>query len=339
MERLKEEPPFPHIPEYKGGVLFFEDVPIHVDKSSWTFKGENGQEKETPVYSVWNYKHHDEIADRIARGEVALLYMWGTYGVGKVINSPEWQKEKESEVLSMQLKKGRPKDMPFVPFMYPEDMIDFWDIDRLHPSYRHLQWANKREKLYEAGPVHIIVPAKESNPHLDPSLIRYADYSTAFYYMPHPAMERIIKKVRRQVHHGVFAGGSANFHREQPAFTTGELRIKMEQKPEWIEKVDLVLVCEIGEAFKIFEGHTQLRLPQIESDGISQIVRIGARSPQRWSELTGYPIKPAPEGVKEAPSVTPYTPESIAVIDQRVTDSREAMNKFDKEAKTFLKAA
>ena len=105
MERKPINSEFPYIPEYSGQIKYFgkENIPIHIDKSSRKFKDVSRHVEEIPVYSVWNYANHSEIAKRISSGEVALLYMWGTYGVAMLIDSPEWQKEgvDEAELFSI----------------------------------------------------------------------------------------------------------------------------------------------------------------------------------------------------------------------------------------------
>lgn len=334
MERNPKNSEFPYIPEYTGQIKYFgkDNIPLHPDKTSWNFKQKGGAFDDIPIYSVWNYENHQEIAKRIANVEVALLYMWGTYGVAMLIDSPRWQEKGKdaSQMLRTELKKGRPIDSPFVPFIYPEDMIDFWDIDRLHPDYQSLQWADKRDALFRSGPVHIIAPVKKHNPHIDESLIRGNDRTTSFYYMPHPAVEKIVGRVRRLVKHSVFAGGSANFHGENPSFTTAELRSNLQAKPEWINNVDFILVDEITEHERIFRSQTQIRLPLRDSDGVCEIVRRGSLDPKTWSKETGQPVKDAAEGVKLASSVTPYSDETNRIIDGKIKKSRELMEKFDK---------
>src|SRR3990167_11105616 len=133
------------IPQYEGRVETFRHkdkiIPIHKGKTLWHFE-DDGQKYQIPVFSIWAYENHNEIARLIAAGKVCAMYMWGTYGTGILINSPEWQRKQLNEKVSdqtkdhqpltdagklRQVKQGRPADMPFVPFMYPDDMIDFWD--------------------------------------------------------------------------------------------------------------------------------------------------------------------------------------------------------------------
>src|SRR3990167_2566645 len=127
------------IPNYNGRLLHFQAdqekrLQIHLENTVWGFSVE-GLKREIPVFSIWNYKNHNEIAQRLAQGQVCVMNMWGTYGVGLLVKSPEWPRKPDKadpvELLRNELKKGRPSDMPFIPFMYPEDHIDFWDVDRL----------------------------------------------------------------------------------------------------------------------------------------------------------------------------------------------------------------
>ena len=57
------------MPEYGGAVTFFMRIPIHKDKFTWNFEIE-GQKRQIPVFSIWNYEHHAEIAKMIAAGKV-----------------------------------------------------------------------------------------------------------------------------------------------------------------------------------------------------------------------------------------------------------------------------
>ena len=318
---------FPRIPNYTGRVVLFEgEIPIHQDKTNWVFHPE-GQRREIPVYSVWNYDYHQEIVNQIAQGKAAALYMWGTFGIGMLLDSPMWQEkdEVESADLRQHLKIGRPWDQQFVNFMHPDDMVDFWDIDRFHPNFRTLQWASNRWKLYQSGPVHVVAPTKKKNPYLDISLLKEEDISASYFYMPHPALNRIIEMLRRDVKHSVFGGGSLNPHGGIPPFTTRELYTQISRILDWQKHVDLILVDEIAEFFKIFRSQTQIRIPQNGSEGKIELVRLGATDAARWVHEMGYEITDAPEGVKEASSVWPYTVESNQIVDGRVRESVDKM--------------
>jgi hypothetical protein len=318
----------PIIPKYEGRIIQSHDIPIHLDKTFWDFETD-GQKRSIPVLSIWNYQHHAEISSLIAKGKAAGMYVWGSYGTAMLLNSPEWQSDgkNESEKLRTQLKKGRPWGEKFANFMHPDDMIDFWDIDRLHPDYRHLQWANNRSKLYDVGPIHIIAPTKKRNPHLDTSLVREEDQTASYFYMPHPAWNQIIELLRKDVKHSVFGGGSLNFHKEEPGFTTETLYKMISEKIEWQENIGLVVIDEIAEGAQVFRSQTQIRLPQVGSDGVCEIVRYGGVNPKTWANHTGYKLKEASEGVKFATSKTPYDNENNFIVDVSVTRSRDLMIK------------
>ena len=325
------------IPHFEGNISSFiykdKIIPIHKGKTLWNFEHEE-QHYQIPVFSIWDYDNHKAIAQLIAQGKVCAMYMWGTYGTGSLANFPEWPTPAGwgIGVLRANIKQGRPDNMPFVPFMYPDDMIDFWDIDRFHGDYRHLQWAEARHKLYESGPVHIIAPTKERNPHLDNSLILPKDHTTSYFYMPHPGWERVVKLLRKEIKHAIFAGGSLNIHGELPAFKTSQLYSDIAQKPDWLKSIGRGVVCEMSESFDINRGQTQIRLAMKGSDGVSELVRRGARSSYTWSQQTGYPAKDASEGVREASSLKPYTRFNNAVIDTNVTESKEAMRRYHQQA-------
>jgi hypothetical protein len=325
------------IPEYKGQVFYFENIPLCREKFFWQFpEVAKGQGK--PVYSIWNYNHHREIAEALACGKVCAMYVWGVWGVAMLLNSPEWQKEQGKESATLrEVKKGRPWGKAFASFIYPDGVIDFWDIDRFHPRYRELQWAAKRWRLWEKGPVHIIAPTKSRNPHMDEWLLTRTDGTASYFYMPHPGWNRIIEMLRKDVKHAVYAGGSLNFDQEEPGFTTEVLYKMMQEKEEWREHIDLVVIDEICELMRFVmrlpplrtgRSQTQIRLPQKGSDGICEIVRYGGLSPETFSQYTGYPVKEATD-VRFASSETLYDEKHNLIADRRIAQSLEVMRAYD----------
>lgn len=321
------------IPQYSGEINHFKHqnrtILIHKDQSLWVFE-DGDKHFQIPVFSIWNFEHHTKIAQLITENKVCVMFMWGTYGTGMLINSPEWKHKQgeEAQLLRSKIKKHRPDEMPFVPFMYPEDMIEFWDTDKLHPNYRSLRWAGKRQKLFESGPVHIIAPTKKSNPHVDTSMIRSYDHTSSYFYMPHPGWERVIKILRKQIKHAIFGGGSLNFHQQNPPFKTAQLFDDLSSRPDWFKSIGLVVVDEIAEDFNIARGQTQIRLAQKGSDGFCEIVRHGAISAYKWASHNQFRVKNAKEGVRYASSEQPYTLYNNLRIDNDVADSRQAMNQY-----------
>jgi len=323
------------IPEYQGRISYFGEIPLHLEKFDWQFAGVEGKEIQKSVYSIWNYSSHKEIAERLARGEVCAMYVWGVWGVAMLLNSPEWQQAEVEEAARLrEVKKGRPWGKAFASFIYPDDVIDFWDIDRFHRDYKKLQWAPERWKLWEKGPVHIIAPTKERNPHMDEWLLTRKDSTASYFYMPHPAWNRIIEMLRKEVKHAVYGGGSLNFDQEEPGFTTQVLYKMMQEKKEWQDSIDFVIIDEICEFPPLRSGRsqTQIRLPQKGSDGVCEIVRYGGLSPDTFSQHTGYPVKEAVD-VRYASSETPYDKEHNLIVDRRIARSLEIMQAYDRLAK------
>jgi len=323
------------IPEYQGKTSYFGEIPLHLEKFDWQFAEFDGRKIPKRVYSIWNYNHHREIAEALAQGKVCAMYVWGVWGVAMLLNSPEWQSEKVEESARLrEIKKGRPWGKAFASFVHPDDVIDFWDIDRLHPHYRELQWANKRWKLWEKGPVHIIAPTKKRNPHLDEWLLTRKDGTASYFYMPHPGWNRVIEMLRKRVKHAVYAGGSLNFDQEEPGFTTSILHKMMKGKEEWRRHIDFIVIDEICEFPPLRSGRsqTQIRLPQKGSDGKCEVVRYGGLSPETFKKYTGYPVKEAVD-VRYASSETPYDEEHNLIADRRITQSLEVMQAYDRLAK------
>jgi hypothetical protein len=330
----------PEIPGYKGRIYNFgkERIPIHLDQHKWEFETEKGV-REVPVLSVWSPNNRKSIAQAIIEGKRIAMYMWGTYGTGYLVNFPEWQDRETDEAKDLRenLKIGRPKNMSFPVIVHPDDEGIFWNFDELHSDLQNLRNANKRYDLHSSGPVHIIAPTKNRNPYLDESAKWEKDKTACFYYMPHPAWEKIIGETRRYVKHAVFQGGSLNPHQKDPVYTSGNLYEQIKQTPQWAEKIDMVAICEISEYFQIFRGQTQIRLARKGSGGVSEIVRYGGMSTKRWSEEQGILLKEASEGAKTASSLWEYTDENNEEIDRRVVESMRQMKDFARNEKKLLK--
>ncbi|MBI4037940.1 hypothetical protein HY382_02760 [Candidatus Curtissbacteria bacterium] len=327
----------PEIPGYRGRVYYFgeEKIPIHLDEHVWQFDTEDGK-REIPVLSIWNYKNHEKIAKAIISGKRVAIYMWGTFGTGYLLNFEEWQEKDTDEAkgLREKLKIGRPEDKSFPILVHPDDEAIFWDFDQLHPSLQHLKNAEERYKLYQSGPAHLIPPVKQNYPLLDDSLRWPYDNTACFYYMPHPGWERTIGIMRKEVKHAVFGGGSLNPHQKEPVFRASDLYTRINNTPQWIEGVDLVVICEISEHTQTFRQQTQIRLAQKSSDGVSELIRRGSMSEKRWSIEQGIPVKAAEKGVEEpqASSLWPYTEEANSEVDLRVQRGIKLMKLYDREA-------
>lgn len=331
---------FPEIPRYNGRIYYFgiENIPIHLDETNWKFETQNGV-KNIPVLSVWSPSNRNKIAEAIIRGKRIAMYMWGTFGTGYLVNYPEWQRKEKDEArdLREKLKIGRPKNMSFPVLIHPDDEWMFWDFDSLHPKLQHLRNARSRYELYQSGPVHIIAPTKKSNPYLDESSKWPFDNTACYYYMPHPAWEKIIEIVRKRMKHSIFEGGSLNPHQKEPIYRTVDLYSGIKQIPEWSESIDLIAICEISEYYQVFRSQTQIRLAQRGSDGISEIVRYGSMSPQRWSKEQKIEIKEQKKGAAQASSFWPYTKEENIKVDEKVIKSMVKMREFENLDAKILK--
>jgi len=342
-ENFNASPEFkPEIPGYRGRIHYFgeERIPIHLDEYRWEFKTDDGV-KDIPVLSVWNPNNHKQIADAIIRGKRIAMYMWGTFGTGYLVNFPEWQSKDTDEATDLRekLKIGRPKNMSFPVLIHPDDEWMFWDFDKLHPDLQHLRNANPRYNLYQSGPAHIIAPTKSRNPYLDESSKWPLDNTACYYYMPHPAWEKIIEITRRYTKHAAFEGGSLNPHSKEPVYRTEDLYSRIQETSRWTEGIDLIAVCEISEYYQVFRSQTQIRLAQKGSDGISEVIRRGSMLPERWAGKQNIRIKDNEEGVNKASSLWSYTKAIDDEVDRRVVTSMAQMKKFEEtDAKILQKA-
>lgn len=309
VQMLTEAPKYQ--PEYNGRTFKFENVSVQWDRSSWQFKQPDPEQPPISIdtYSIWNPAYHDEIAQRLARGEHCAMYIMGNFGIGAIREAPEWQGKRPVDNRIFTTIKQRPEFLSIVTFIHPEDAINIIELDRLAPAMRHLRWADARLKTY-AGPQHNIFPFKD-NGMTDGGMVRTeenGDKTVACFWIPgHPGYEGIYDKVRKHAKHGIFGGGSLNIHGQEPCYTTEQLHSEMVRLPEWQTSVDFIIFDEIAEAAGIGRSQTMVSF----TGETPQLVRIGSLSPEYISDKTGYKIRYSKEDIergkiRKASSLTPY---------------------------------
>lgn len=301
-------------PEYKQ----FEGINIQWNKIPWKFNHPELGKISIDTYSIWNPQHHAEIAQRLAKGERCALYMMGTFGVGQLFSGSN---SEDHELLDSVKQRDRAQNL--VVFSDPIDIAQFIDLDRLPDSHKELLADGKRHTIYP-GPMHAVFPAKPDQIP-SPDLIREADKSTAFFWMPgHWGYESLITEMKKKVKGGLFGGGSLNIHGQEPSFTTSDLRDReMVNHPEWLTNIDFVILDEISEAEDIGRSHTQvsfLHEPPL-------VIRKGSMSPGRISSKAGYELQDD-ETRKPASSKTPYDSEHDAESDNKIEQALERMSRF-----------
>ena len=296
-------------------ILNFEDVEIQWDKGAWHFPTEQGViTKDT--YSLWNPSHWQEIAERLKNGQSCAMMMGGAYGVGRFFEDQEWQdsQDENAEFLKLErIKQGRAWNNNFVTLLHPEDQISFIDVDRLPRKLQRMRFADVRYDSY-AWAQHNIYPVKE-HVGLDKALIREADQSIAcFWIRNHWGLAGLAAQMRRnRRHHGIFGGGSLNFHGEEPSFTSSALKDQMATKPSWLTDIDFVIFDEIVEKAGIQRSQPMVSFLQDPP----KLIRRGSLSIEKIRTTTGYPLTEDYD-TKTASSSTPYSPEHNAFVDERV---------------------
>lgn len=292
----------------------FDQTPIHTEEKSvfwggiefqwergvWDFQ--DGTRKDT--YSLWNPKNWDEIATRLAEGQTCAMFVAGSYGVGKIFESPEWQSSTdayaEGRTFFEKIKK-RPYKDNFVAFIDPDDQINVIDIDRLDPSLKKMRWATERHNSY-AWAQHNIFPARD-NGLIDRALLRLdldeegnivpedrrsPEHNTiACFWIPnHWGFEGVTNEVRKMRKHGIFGGGSLNFHGDLPGFTSEDLYKQMDRAEEWKEEIDFVIFDEISEYAGIARSQSMVSFARPKP----ALLRQGSLTAEEIARRTGLAI-------------------------------------------------
>ncbi|MCL5970220.1 MAG: hypothetical protein M1450_01825 [Patescibacteria group bacterium] len=267
-------------------------------KTKWAFvHPENGQAIEKDVYSVWNPYTWKEVAGRLKNGENCAMMVAGAYGTGRIFEAPEPLFHKRSEETEFQksehIKKGREEAQKFCVFMHPENLYEYFDWEQIHSNFKGtflrnpktLYLPNNRMNAYGGLSVHLIAHSKRDM--LDASIRKIEGKdekgnemgTTSFFWIPgHRGFEGIVNEIRRIRHHGVFAGGSLNFHGENPPFTTTQLIEQMAQKPEWLDEIDFILLDEIMETAALYDFGNSLEEDLAKIDPQNPNIDILGRS-------------------------------------------------------------
>ena len=266
------------------------------------------------------------------------MFVAGNFGVGKILESPDWQKKGQDEGFELfERIKTRPRHLNMVAFVPPEDQKVLIDFDRLHPQFKHLRWTHNRLSAYSWAQ-HNIYPAR-NNGLIDPALLRTEDNSVACFWIPgHFGFEGITNEVRKLRKHGIFAGGSLNPHEGEPSYTPEELYINMSINTEWLEDLDFVIFDELLQKAGIGRSQTMISF----MDEKAKVIRIGSRSTKKIEEETGIELgKYDTASVKKASSRTAYDEENNRIIDFRIDSARTQITRLKRmfEKGEFLKSA
>jgi hypothetical protein len=312
-------------------IIDFEGTSINWEKSTWTFQHADNSIITKDVYSIYNPGYWKEISQRLAAGEKCAMMIAGSYGVGMLFESPEWTDSKQ-EVNAFEelkkVKKDRPWKQNFVALVHPDDQFQVIDIDRLHPNLQHLRWAHNRDKAH-GWAQHNVYPARNTGK-INTALLREEDQSIAcFWIRDHWGFEGLTAEMRKKVKHGMFGGGSLNFHGENPGFTSAQLRQQIAEKPEWLEELDFVIRDEIVEDAEIQRSQPMVSFLTHEPT----LIRHGSISHETIAALTGYPIAVA-ENAKYASSTTQYDSENNARIDKQALQTQAKIARFKDYVKT-----
>lgn len=274
-------------PEYKGRTILFEGIRIQWDKGSWVFRHTQKRDESIDTYSIWNPKNWEEIAERLAKGQICAMYTMGNFGVGEVVQPPEWTKpgEEDNQYVIHDKIKGRDRAIKNVAFIPPEDIGSFIDIDWYDKDQKYLRWASGRAKTY-VGPQHNKFRVRKGA-QISPALVREDDQTAACFWIPgHWGFEEIAKHMRKKVKHGHFSGSSLNRHGKEPCYTTSELYETLSSDEKWLETINFIIFDELAEAEEIGRSQTMLFF---DKNNVT-VARLGSLSPQAISAKTGIPI-------------------------------------------------
>jgi len=300
-------------PEY----INFEGVNIQWNKVARKFIHPENGEKLIDTYSIWNPQNHEEIAERLARGERCAIYMMGTFGVGEYFSA---EKNKNFKILDKVKQRDRTQNL--VVFANPADLDEYIDTERLPEAFVNLKNPHSRAEIYP-GPLHAIMPViAQKFP--NEGLVRNEDQSASFFWIPgHWGYERLAQ-ILSEKKKGIFAGGSLNIHGQEPSFSAKELIDReMASHPEWIEGINFIILDEISEASNIGRSHTQVSFMKEPA----AMIRVGSLSKNKIRAHLGYNLE-LPHDAKKASSKTKYSLASNIEADQKVEIALARMARF-----------
>ena len=336
--------------------ILFEGVTIERGKREWLFEHETLGSVAIDTYSIWDPQNWQIVAKRLTQGEICAMYVAGTYGVGEIAESPQWQEqgtEHESnsglnsrvdtsghqvpdvaqvdETLPDEAQKGsvileeikkRPAHLNLVSFMAPEDQIDVIDTDRLPQVFRNHRWAKTRGNSY-AWAEHHVYPLRR-NGTVNPHLIRKDNASiSCFWINGHFGYQGIVDDIRRLRKHGNFGGGSLNIHGMEPSYSKHQLISALRDNVNWLRRIKFVIFDEIAEGAQI--GRSQPMISFCEYP--PKLVREGSLSATKIQELTG--INPQKDQhTTQASSTTPYDNFNNTIIDGRVLSVKSQIRRY-----------
>ncbi len=310
------------LPEYAGNSLRFEGINIQMDKGQWVF-GEGENQHIIDTYSIWSPTHHEEIAERLAGGEIAASYMMGNYGFVEMRRPGERAVDPMFDIL-----KRRPRENNLVAFVDPDDIIDVLDVDRLPEEFKSLRWAGQRHNLYP-GPLHAILPIKK-NAEVDSAIVKSKDNTMSAFWIPgHWGYEALGDKLRKKVKLGFLGGSSGNVQGEDPSYTTKEFYGAMLEHPEWQGVIKMILIDEIAEASRIGRSQSQVRF----STYPAEMVRVGSLSAGAIEMYLGKPVTFEPERMATdknytASSKTKYNAHNDQISDKKVSNVMEQIGRY-----------
>jgi len=303
--------------------IMFEDVEIQWGIDNWIFEHPAMGRVRVDTYSIWNPANWKIIAQRLASGEMCAMYVAGTYGVGQIMESPEWIEDEEvkDSVMLSEIKK-RPPQLNLLTFMDPDDQIEVIDVDKLPKTFKNHRWTQIRQSSY-AFAEHHIYPLKQ-NGTVHPSLFRKNDQTIGcFWIKGHFGFQGIADEVRRMVKHGNFGGGSLNIHQQMPCFTTAQLKEQLPKNPDWLKRISFVILDELLENAEIDRSQP---IVSFTSDN-AKLLREGSLSRQEIQEVTGIEIV-GDETTESASSTTPYDEIHNRIIDGRILSVQKQIERY-----------
>ena len=303
--------------------VLFEDVKIQWEVGKWIFQHPAMGQIEMDTYSLWNPANWKTIAQRLAQGEMCAMYVAGTYGVGQILESPEWvidRKIEDSAMLS-EIKKRDPR-LNLLTFMDPDDQIDVIDVDKLPKAFKDHRWAQVRQNSY-AFAEHHVYPLKQ-NGTVHPSLFRQGDQTIGcFWIRGHFGFQGIVDKLRPMIKHGNFGGGSLNIYKQEPCYTTTQLKELLPKIPDWLKRLRFVIFDEFLETAQIYRSQPIVSFTSEEA----KLLREGSLSKRGIREITGIEIS-EDETKQSASSSTPYDEFHNLIIDERILSSQKQIARY-----------
>lgn len=264
----------------------------------------DGKPRQFPIFHWREDSHKIEIAKRIAKGELGVVFGVGNYGVVKAVGDLRRGRHYDSGDRFFSEKQGR-SAYSKIPIYAPFKVWGrYMDRRKIHPYFRDLFTYEGLKSFYEKAVIgHFIVPTFDEHPGLNPIFVTtHEDWvkagkpsdlwvqqkTVSLFWWNDPDASKVADMVARLDPSMTVGISSFNDPGEKPAFCLEDVLNYVRNKKR--VPFDFVVRDEIGEAVGVKSSHPQLRVPLVGEEPIWTVVREGSVSIKSFVAATGLPF-------------------------------------------------